>query len=379
MSVRRDPRTGRWYFRARATLPDGKRVRIYGTPGVSGPWHDLPPTKVGAQEAERRAIATAMTGAIVRAEHQEVPTIRAYSTVFFDVYSASHKPSTRRDKRQRLDAYLLPVLGDLRLDELRQHHVDALVADLLARATANGRSGRKSVNNTLGVLSALVRYAVTNRIIADPDLSFSIAAQRTELEAVDAGDVDRLVAAATDPRYRVAILLCADAGLRIGEARALPWLEVNELGREIAVAWSYDRAGALTETKGWERRTVPISDRLWSALREVDRRGPLVFARRDGKPLGYDGARAEIHEIYLRAEVTPRRQPWHALRHTFGTELAARGAPVHVIQRLMGHKSIETTLRYMHVDRDAKRAAIARLSVSPAGSGWAADGKTTRK
>ncbi|MCW5807216.1 MAG: tyrosine-type recombinase/integrase [Deltaproteobacteria bacterium] len=50
--------------------------------------------------------------------------------------------------------------------------------------------------------------------------------------------------------------------------------------------------------------------------------------------------------------------PWHSLRHAFCSELARAGVPVHVIQKLAGHKSIETTLRYMHVDRDDKRAAI---------------------
>jgi site-specific recombinase XerD len=52
---------------------------------------------------------------------------------------------------------------------------------------------------------------------------------------------------------------------------------------------------------------------------------------------------------------------WHSLRHSFGTGLANAGVPVHVIKTLMGHKSIETTLRYMHTDREAKRDAIDAL------------------
>jgi hypothetical protein len=63
MSVRRDPRTGGWFFRTTVKAPDGNRKRLYGTPGVPGPYHDLAATKVGAQEAEQRAIRSAFTSA----------------------------------------------------------------------------------------------------------------------------------------------------------------------------------------------------------------------------------------------------------------------------------------------------------------------------
>jgi integrase len=372
MPIRRDPRTGSWFFRAWVAFPDGKRDRVFGTPGVSGPYHDLTNTKVGAQEAERRAIAKVMTGRDVRpAAAKEVPTIKEYSKPFMSVFAASHKPSSRRDKRHRLDAYILPAVGDVRLDELRQEHVDRIVAAQLERGLS-----RKTVNNITAVLSSLVGYAVKNKIIADPGLTYAIKTQRTDVEAVAPEDVDALLEKTDDRRYRIAILLAADAGLRIGEIRALPRLEVNELARAIGVAWSYDRAGNLTETKGWERREVPLSDRLWAEVKASEQPGPLVFARLDGEPIGYDAVRDAIHAIYDRAGVRVPTKPWHSLRHTFGTQLAARGAPINLIQELMGHKSIETTLRYMHTDRAAKRAAID--SLAPVGSHRAAAPKTTR-
>ena len=67
MPVRRDPRTGGWFFRTTVKTPDGRRPRLYGTPGVPGPYHDLAATKIGAQEAEQRAIRSAFAGATVAA------------------------------------------------------------------------------------------------------------------------------------------------------------------------------------------------------------------------------------------------------------------------------------------------------------------------
>jgi len=63
MPVRRDPRTGGWFFRTTVKPPDRKNLRIYGTPGVPGPYQDLAATKIGAQEAEQRAIKAAFAGA----------------------------------------------------------------------------------------------------------------------------------------------------------------------------------------------------------------------------------------------------------------------------------------------------------------------------
>lgn len=371
MPARRDPKTGRWFFRAWMRFPDGKRDRIFGTPGSPGPYHDLPNTKLGAQEAERRAIAKAMTGQSVMPA-KEVPTIRAYADPFMDGHHAASKPGSRKDAKQRLDAYILPVVGDLRLHELRQEHVDGLVRDML-----EDEASRKQVNNTLSVLSSLVGYAVTNRVIAEPELRCWIKSTSAPVLPVAAVDVARLVAQASDARYRVGVLLAADVGLRIGEIRALPWLEVNELARELTVAWSYDRCGNLTEPKSWERRTLPINERTWSEMRTIDRRGPLVFSRLDGKPIGYDATAQAIHELYDESGVTTPTKPWHSLRHTFGTELANRGASPKTIMEMMGHKSLETTQRYLHSTRAEKRAAVERLS--PAGSHRAEGTLTDRK
>ncbi|MGO9994839.1 MAG: tyrosine-type recombinase/integrase [Steroidobacteraceae bacterium] len=60
---------------------------------------------------------------------------------------------------------------------------------------------------------------------------------------------------------------------------------------------------------------------------------------------------------------------WHVLRHTFATQLAMRGTPLNVVQALLGHASIATTMRYTHVAPSAMRAAIDMLNPKIAASG----------
>ena len=65
MPARRDPKTGSWFFRKTLRTPDGTKRELYGTPGAFGPYRDLSQTKMGADEAELRAIVAAFA---------EVPT-----------------------------------------------------------------------------------------------------------------------------------------------------------------------------------------------------------------------------------------------------------------------------------------------------------------
>jgi len=83
--------------------------------------------------------------------------------------------------------------------------------------------------------------------------------------------------------------------------------------------------------------------------------------------LTYWAALDALRELYARAGVTipvsetGERRPWHSLRHTFGTECAARGVPITTLQELMGHEDIETTQRYVTVTRQHWHDAIAAL------------------
>ena len=52
MPIRRDPRTGRSFFRVTVKLPDGSQRRLFGTPGVPGPYQELAPNQAGAKEVE---------------------------------------------------------------------------------------------------------------------------------------------------------------------------------------------------------------------------------------------------------------------------------------------------------------------------------------
>lgn len=359
MPVRRD-KHGRWFFRTVVRLPDGTRRRISGWPGTPGPYADLARSKVGAQEAERRALGAAMTGkpaALQGPTAKEVPTIQSYSETFVETYVPTlTKPSARRSLRQILKKYILPTFGALRLDEIRQEHVDSFVG-----AEKKRGASVKSINNRLAGLSTLLGYARDNGVIAAPAvrLRCKVAGMSAEVEAVPTAHVEKLLAEASD-RFHVAVLLAAEAGLRAGEILGAQWGDIHD--GQITIRRALDKdSGEIVAPKHNKRRAVPLSPRLSSALESLPRRGLWIVSRLDGGLLGYYGLHESVVELYARAGVLKPSKPIHCLRHTYGTVMAGAGVPLPTLQELMGHASIETTRRYVQVNEQQKRAAVAAV------------------
>lgn len=357
MPAYRDMRTGAWRYRKWIRTPEGKRIRITGTPATD--------TKAAAEAAERAHIERVMHPERVQAaaakaasERKELPRIETFAERFLKEYLPRQKPSERYHKERALYGALLPFFGHLRLDEIDQSHVNAWIA---AQTTATS-----TINNRLAVLSTLLRYAGPSgcKLIPACTLSFHIDSMSAEIVAVPADDVRKLLEACTDERYRVAVLLAAEAGLRIGEIRGLHWTDIKS-GR-MTIRRAIDQRNNVTAPKHNKMRTVPLSPALAEALARLPRRGLWVISRReDGGMLGYYALWEAIRALYVRAGVavpvseSGESMPWHSLRHTFGTECAARGVPLPTLKELMGHSDIATTMRYVTVTGRQLDAAIA--------------------
>src|SRR5687768_14953575 len=117
MPVRRDSRTGRWFFRKQVRMHDGRRVRIFGVPTTVG----LANTKLGAEEAERREVQRVLSTGVVKVdppEAKEVPTVEEFTKVYLDVSRVDNKPSSVDTKDQILRRHIVPFFGALGLDRV---------------------------------------------------------------------------------------------------------------------------------------------------------------------------------------------------------------------------------------------------------------------
>lgn len=155
-------------------------------------------------------------------------------------------------------------------------------------------------------------------------------------------ELERLLAGAGD-RERVAVLLGAHGGLRIGEAAELAWSDVDVAARTLRV-----RSG-----KGGKARLVTASRSLCEALKAhaealPESEGPVLGLRTRG-------LRSAFERLCARAGVDYRG--FHALRHSAGHRLFSQLNDLGNVAEHLGHSSLNTARRY------AKRSDALRRAV----------------
>lgn len=304
---------------------------------------------------------------LVAPECSAPTTLSEFVREWLETYvKANNKPSEQRAKRMILDRHLLPALGHVPLSEIDSGAVERYKATALARGLHP-----KTVNNHLAVLRRALNVAVEWGRLPRAPVVRRLQLPPREVVALAPDDVARLLAA-SDGRTHALVLLAVRTGMRIGEIRALRWSCVSFDARMITVDRSVVR-GITSSPKSNRARRVPISPDLREVLHAMRRPEGLVFPGQSA-----DGTLSEARLTRILATTCARagvrRVGWHILRHTFASELAARGASASAIQRLLGHSTLAMTERYVHVDEPALRDAIALLSPSDppiVGTPWA--------
>jgi integrase len=350
MPVQRDPKTRRWCFRTTINL-HGKKWREYGTPGAPGPYHDLAQTKLGAQEAEQRAIRRIFAehaGVVDAPEKPEVPTFHEWFKGRFWrewVVGRRNKPTEVRSKEIIYRCHLEGPFGDVRLDQIGVGEVAAFRASLVEK-----KLSEKRINNILAVLSKPLKYAVDCELISKSPKIGMFKVERPEIVAWDFAQYARLLAAAKaeGPEWYAGVCLAGEAGLRVGEVKALRWREDVDLIARTLTVNQQTRNGQTTTPKGRTRRTIPMTATLLGALKRLETiREGFVVRNLDGTAKRDDQADAAMRRICRRASLPVRL--FHTLRHTFGTHAALFGVNPWRLQAWMGHKRIDETMLYVHV------------------------------
>jgi integrase len=175
---------------------------------------------------------------------------------------------------------------------------------------------------------------------------------------------------ACPPDYRALAELLIACGLRISEALALTFRDVDFDGRVLRVLRSMKREGAGS-TKGDRFRSVDFGPRVEEVLRDLratrtehrryDPHAPL-FVNRAGDAFERRQLSAVVHKRVLRRAGLRESLRLHDLRHTAAASWLACGLPLIYVQRQLGHASIETTERaYGHLEESYMRGAAERV------------------
>lgn len=153
-----------------------------------------------------------------------------------------------------------------------------------------------------------------------------------------------------DGVWETIVLLGCRAGLRRAEMYWLEWSDIDFERNRVHIAPKVE-----WNPKDYERRYIPTSPDL--------RKNLLTIQKPKGYVLGEDRPSLDSMTVYLTRlidKVGLKGGP-HTLRHSFGAHLASAGVSMRVIQKLMGHSSVETTEIYAHLSPSSYDEAIERL------------------
>ncbi len=155
-----------------------------------------------------------------------------------------------------------------------------------------------------------------------------------------------LTAGCAHPKHRAFLMTVYGAGLRLNEACHLKPAHIDSARMQLRVE----------QGKGRKDRYTLLSPRLLQELRlywKICRPSIWLFpATRDPQQPMSDGTAASIFKHAIRRAGLPNKGGIHSLRHSFATHLLEAGVEITVVQRLLGHSSISTTVTYLHVRRE---------------------------
>ena len=341
---------------------------------------------VGTDKRAAEAVAAKITIKLalgkfdIAADERTNRPFDAYYTAWLDTYARTHcQPSTCDQYESVYRKHLLPHFGKRDIADIKREDVKALIANV-----ARGRA-RGTVRRVLAPFSEMFNHAVEDGHV--PTNPASRIFRRTRLDAGAKRAPDNLTREELalllelfrvhEPEFYALALLLARTGMRLGEAVALQWDDIDWHGGFADIQRSYSKRRLSTPKSGTGRR-VDLSNHLLEVLasRQVTakktalRSGtavlPWVFPGDDpAHPLDVDNfRRRQWARMVTKAGLNRRRI--HALRHTYASLLIAQGESLAYVRDQLGHHSIQITVdTYGHLVPGGNRAAVNRLDDAP--------------
>jgi integrase len=354
-------------------LADGTRKYVYGKTRAE--------VDRRLEEAKRKAEA----GQLVRTDRQRVAEYLEY---WLSIHKLTIREITETVYASEIRARIVPALGAIPLQRLTQTQIQHFVRDLV-----NAGLAPSTVRGIYKILNKALNDAVEWKSIPfNPCQGVKLPREeQEEVQALDAEEAQMLLDAVRGTNLAGIVPLALATGLRRGELLALHWSDIDwergVLRVQRTLVYVNGKGYQETEPKTRSsRRSVVVAPFALEALREwrkaqlsvapqaaVWQDNNLIFPNAKGVHLHPATLNYRFRRLIAKVEHDPMR--FHALRHSCATLLLRMRVPGKVVQEILGHSSIRTTMdKYGHVLPGMQDEAIHDLDrlLSPDGQNYEA-------
>ncbi len=350
--------------------PDGRYEARYT--GADGEQHSLyarTPTEIAKKL--RAATVSIDNGTWIRPTGL---TVEVWTKTWLEGVGATQRPSTQRTYRICAEHYIVPILGHIKMIDVRPLHIRKYIGKL-----NDANLSSKTVELYLTILKVMFKAALESDIIAaDPTVRIHVkSSYEREMHIIDKPQIPGFIRATRESPYGDAALFDLLTGLRISELIGLKWDCIDGNLLTVKAQLTSTTKDRLSPTKSGKKRTIIMPDSAVRLLTRIRARQNemrikaghmwytdelcegLVFRTPHGGPIGHTVFVRAIHRIGSMIDI-PDLHP-HDLRHSYAVAALRSGIDVKTIQHNLGHASAKMTLDVYAKYTDDAGAAAARI------------------
>jgi len=293
---------------------------------------------------------------------------------------ATCKPSTEKDYRCILDKHVLPAFGKKSVTEIKRMMIKKFLMGKIKAGYA-----ASTVSHMKCCIGGPLNVAVDDGVLtANPAHRLGKIFKKKNIQSdIRPYSKDELTGLLESfqthfPGHYPQALTLARTGMRLGEALALQWDDIDFEGRYITIQRTFSR-GKTGLPKNGKRRRIDMSKQLTQVLKDARHQRKIetiskgwgkvpkwVFVSNAGTPLDVNHWRKRVFYKAIEKEDL-RKIRVHDIRHTYASLLIQAGESLAYVRDQLGHHSISITVDiYGHLTPGGNKEAVDRLDDPPA-------------
>lgn len=265
---------------------------------------------------------------------------------FTDEYLKVHSSNNKSYRKDMSNAKILKSsFGDKCLHEITPMDVERFKTERAKVVSV------ATTNRGLALLKSMFNRAIEwHKIKENPCKVIKLFKENNQiLRYLEQEEIQRLLDNC-DGYLKGIVTTALFTGMRKNEILGLKWYDCD-FERQVI---------RITNTKNKETRAIPMHDLVKKTLAAIPKHpdSPYIFYKSNGEP--FINVRKSFDKLLKTCKIVKFR--FHDLRHTYASQLAMSGVDLNTIRELLGHKSLQMTLRYAHLSPDHKRRAVESLN-----------------